>query len=242
MRAVLFKEINTFLNSLIAYVVISVFLTGLGLTLWVFPETSVLEYGFASMETLFITGPYVFMFLIPAITMRMFAEEKKQGTLELLLTRPLTHWQIILGKYFSSLVIIAFALLPTLIYYYTIWYLGNPVGNIDTAAVTGSYIGLFLLGAVFASIGIFASSVTENQIIAFVLAVFISFIAYTGFSSIASINVWGALSPILEQIGLLYHYDSISRGLVDSRDVIYFISMAVLMLMLTKFSLETKKW
>ena len=242
MIALLLKEINTFLNSLIAYVVISVFLTGLGLTLWVFPETSVLEYGFASMETLFITGPYVFMFLIPAITMRMFAEERKQGTLELLLTRPLTHWQIIFGKYLSSLVIIAFALLPTLVYYYSIQYLGNPVGNIDTAAVIGSYLGLFLLGAVFAGIGIFASSITENQIIAFVLAVFISFLFYTGFSSIAAINVWGPMSPLLEQIGLLYHYDSISRGLVDSRDVIYFLSMAGLMLMLTKFSLETKRW
>jgi len=242
MIAIFIKELNTFLNSLIAYVVIGVFLTGLGLTVWVFPETSVLDYGFASMETLFIAGPFVFMFLIPSITMRMFSEEKKLGTMELLLTRPITHWQIILGKYLSALVIVAFALIPTLIYYFSISYLGNPVGNIDSAAVIGSYLGLFLLGGVFVGIGLFASSLTENQIISFVLAVFICFIMYSGFGSFASIDVWGKFSPLLEQIGLLYHYDSISRGLVDSRDVMYFLSIIGLMLMFTKLSLEAKRW
>lgn len=239
---VLFKELNTFLNSLIAYVVITVFLTGLGLLVWIFPETSVLNYGFSSLETLFVTAPYVFMFLIPAITMRMFAEEKKQGTLEILLTRPLTDWQIILGKYFSAFIIVLLSLIPTLFYYYSIYNLGNPVGNIDTAGVAGSYIGLLMLGAVFVSIGIFSSSVTENQIIAFVIAVFISFLYYTGFSSFASIDVWGRSSLLLEQVGLLYHYDSVSRGLVDSRDMIYFLSVIVFMLLLTKLSLESRKW
>jgi ABC-2 type transport system permease protein len=242
MISVLLKELNSFLDSLIAYIVIGVFLTGLGLTLWIFPETSVLEYGFSSMETLFLTAPYVFMFLIPAITMKMFAEEKKQGTLELLLTKPLTDWQIILGKYFSAVIIVLFSILPTLVYYYSIYVLGSPSGNIDTAGVAGSYIGLFLLGCVFTAIGLLASSLTENQIISFVLAVFISFILYSGLDSFAAIDVWGRFSLIIEQIGLLYHYDSISRGLIDSRDVIYFISMITIMLLLVKSSMEAKKW
>ena len=131
MIEILKKELNGFLNSLIAYIVISVFLTGIGLLMWVFPETSVLEYGYADMETLFALGPYVFMFLIPAITMRMFAEEKKAGTIELLLTKPLTDWQIILGKYFSGFLLVLFALIPTLVYYYTIYQISIRVRQMD---------------------------------------------------------------------------------------------------------------
>jgi ABC-2 type transport system permease protein len=236
------KEVNSFLNSLIAYVVISVFLLSIGLLTWVFPETSVLEYGFASMETLFSLGPYVFMFLIPAITMRMFAEEKKSGTLELLLTQPLTEWQIILGKYFSGFMLVVFSLLPTIIYYYSLYQLGNPVGNIDTAGVSGSYVGLALLGGVFTSIGLFASSISENQIVAFIIAVFLCFILYSGFGSLAAVDVWGQFSLALEQLGILYHYNSLSKGLLDSRNLIYFISMATIMLMLTHLILKSRKW
>jgi ABC-2 type transport system permease protein len=159
---ILLKEINTFLNSLIAYIIIAIFLTGIGLLLWVFPETSVLEYGYADMGSFFSLCPYIFMFLIPAITMRMFSEEKRGGTLELLLTRPIRDIDIILGKYLAGVFLVAFSILPTILYYITISYLGNPSGNIDTAAVIGSYFGLFLLGAVFTSIGIFSSSFTEK--------------------------------------------------------------------------------
>src|SRR5688572_28344088 len=159
MLQVLSKEFNSFLNSLIAYIVIVVFLTGVGLLLWVFPETSVLDYGYADLFTLFSFGPYIFIFLIPAITMRSFAEEKKGGTMELLFTRPLTEWDIILGKYFACFLIVLLALLPTLIYFLSIYVLCSPVGNIDTPGVFGSYIGLALLGAVFCAVGIFASSV-----------------------------------------------------------------------------------
>ncbi|MGK7393750.1 MAG: gliding motility-associated ABC transporter permease subunit GldF [Candidatus Cyclobacteriaceae bacterium M3_2C_046] len=242
MLQVLRKEVSSFLNSLIAYIVIGVFLTGIGLLMWVFPETSLLEYGYADMDTLFNLGPYVFMFLIPAITMRAFAEEKKTGTMELLLTQPLTDWQIIMGKYLAGFLLVLFALIPTLVYYFSVYQLGNPVGNVDTAGVVGSYIGLALLGGVFTSIGIFSSSLTENQIIAFIIAVFLSFILYNGFTSLASIDVWGQFSFWLEQLGILYHYNSMSKGLLDSRDILYFLSMIFIMLFLTHLILKSRKW
>lgn len=236
------KEINSFLNSLIAYIVISVFLTGIGLLIWVFPETNVLQYGYADMSTLFTLGPYVFMFLIPAITMRLFAEEKKGGTMELLLTRPLSAWDIIIGKYLSGFLLVIFALLPTLVYYFSIAALGNPPGNIDTAGVAGSYMGMILLGAVFTAIGIFSSSLTENQIVAFILAVFLCFMLYDGFSSLAAIDVWGKWSAAIEQMGITYHYAAMSKGLIDSRNVIYFLTVIVLMLLCTHLNLERRKW
>jgi ABC-2 type transport system permease protein len=210
--------------------------------MWVFPETSVLEYGYADMDTLFSLGPYVFIFLIPAITMRSFAEEKKSGTMELLFTKPLTDWDIILGKFLASFLLVLVALAPTLIYYFSIWTLGNPVGNIDTPGVIGSYIGLALLGSVFCSVGMVASSITSNQIIAFILAAFLCFILFTGFESIASMNVWSAQTLLLKQFGILNHYDALSKGLIDSRDIIYFVSVATLMLLITKTVLSARSW
>ncbi|WP_224996446.1 gliding motility-associated ABC transporter permease subunit GldF [Cesiribacter sp. SM1] len=242
MIQVFLKEVNSFLNSLIAYIVLSVFLVGVGLLVWVFPETSVLEWGYADLETLFSFGPYVLLFLLPAITMRTFAEEKKAGTLELLYTRPLTDWQVILGKYFSSLFLLLLALIPTLLYYYSLSELGNPPGNIDTAAVAGSYLGLFLLGSVFAAIGVFASSLTENQIVSFLVALFLCFILYSGFSSLATIDVLSSSGYVVQQLGILYHYNALSKGLIDSRNVIYFLTVIVLMLMLTKLVLSSRKW
>ncbi|MGB3181210.1 MAG: gliding motility-associated ABC transporter permease subunit GldF [Cyclobacteriaceae bacterium] len=242
MISVLRKEINSFLDSLVAYVVIIVFLTGIGLLMWVFPETSVLEYGYADMDTLFSFGPYVFMFLIPAITMRTFAEERRAGTMELLLTKPLTDWQIILGKYFSAFLLVIFALVPTLIYYYSIYQLGQPEGNIDSAGVFGSYIGLVLLGGVFVAVGILASALASNQIVAFIIAVFLCFILYSGLGSFAAINDWGSLSLFLEQAGLLYHYEALGKGLVDSRNVVYLISVSIIMLAITRLIIGSRKW
>lgn len=236
------KEFNSFLNSLIAYVVIGVFLTGMGLLMWVFPETSVLDYGYADMDTLFSLGPYVFIFLIPAITMRSFAEEKKSGTMELLLTKPLTDWDIILGKFLASFLLVLVALAPSLIYYFSIRALGNPTGNIDTPGVIGSYIGLSLLGGVFCSVGIVASSITSNQIIAFILAAFLCFILFTGFESMATLNVWSAQALLIKQFGILYHYDALSKGLIDSRNIIYFVSVGALMLLITKTILSARSW
>lgn len=242
MFIIFLKEVKSLLNSLIAYVVIGVFLTGIGLLMWVFPETNVLDYGYADMETLFSLGPYVFMFLIPALTMRIFAEEKKSGTMELLFTKPLSDWQILLGKYFSGVFMVIFSLLPTLFYYFTISSLGNPAGNIDSAGVAGSYVGLVLLGGVFTSIGVFASAITENQIISFIMAVFLCFIIYTGFSSVASLDVWGRFSLYIEQLGIMYHYRAMSKGLLDTRDLIYFFSVIVVMLLSTSLVLGSRKW
>ena len=236
------KEFNGFLNSLIAYISISVFLIVMGSLMWVFPETSVLNYGFADLGTLFSFAPYIFMFLVPAITMRMFADEKKSGTLELLLSKPVTDLQIILGKYFAGFLLLIFALVPTVLYYVTIYQLGNPPGNIDTAGVIGSYTGLVLLGGVFISIGIFASSLTDNQVISFILALFFCFILYYGFQSIANINIWGKYSATLEELGILYHYNYMSKGLIDLRNVIYFLSLITLMIMLTKLILSSRRW
>jgi len=236
------KEFRSFLNSLIAYIVIGVFLTSLGLLMWVFPETSVMEYGFADMDTLFSLGPYVLIFLIPAITMRSFAEEEKSGTMELLLTKPLTDWDIILGKFLASFLLVLFALLPTLIYYFSIHALGNPAGNVDTPGVIGSYIGLALLSGVFCSVGMVASSITSNQIVAFIVAAFLCFLLFTGFESIATLNIWSANALLIKQLGILYHYDALSKGLIDSRDVVYFLCVGAFMLMATKTVLSARSW
>jgi len=234
------KEFNSFLNSLIAYLVIGVFLTGIGLLLWVFPETSVLDYGFADMGTLFSMAPFVFIFLIPAITMKSFAEENKMGTMELLLTKPLSDWDIVVGKFAASFALTLVALLPSLIYYFSISRLGNPVGNIDTAGVIGSYIGLSLLALVFCAIGVLASSLTVNQIVSFILAAFLCFIFYTGFDSLATLS--GSFAFTIKQFGILYHYEALSKGLIDSRDVIYFLSVAGLMLLGAKTVIGSRQW
>ena len=221
MLTILKKEIDSYLSSLVAYITIGVFLIVLGLFLWVFPDTSILDYGYAGLGSLFSTAPYLFMFLIPAITMRSLAEERKEGTFELLLTRPLTDWQIVLGKYLAGLFIVFFALVPTLVYYYSVYALGTPKGNIDTGEVIGSYIGLFLLGAGFTAIGLLASSISKNQIIAFTIAVFLCFFFYSGFDSLSTLLSLQSLS--LENFGITQHYQSVSRGVLDTRDLVYFI-------------------
>jgi ABC-2 type transport system permease protein len=222
--------------------VMAVFLTAMGLLTWVFPDTSVLDYGFADMGTLFSLAPYVFIFLIPAITMRSFAEERKSGTLELLLTKPLSDWDIVLGKFLASFLLVIVAILPTLIYYFSIRQLGNPVGNIDTSGVMGSYIGLLLLSAIFCSIGLLASSITPNQIVAFILAAFLCFIIFSGFHSVSSLPALTSVAVGVKQLGILFHYETLSKGLIDSRDVIYFISVTALMLLFTKTILSARTW
>ena len=241
MITILKKEINEFLDSLIAYVVIGIFLVGIGLLMWVFPESNVLDYGYASMETLFAMAPYVFMFLIPAITMKAFAEEKRSGTIELLYTLPFTDIEIVIGKFLAGFLLVVFSLLPTLLYYFSLSYLGNPVGNIDTAGIIGSYIGLVLLGGIFTAIGVLASALTGNQIVSFILAAFLCFVLYIGFESIASINIWLDSSYIIKQVGILAHYETLSKGLIDLSDCIYFFSMIIFFLYLTRIILNVQK-
>jgi len=240
MIQVFVKEFNSFLNSLIAYIVIGAFLTGIGLLMWVFPETSVLDYGFADLDTLFSMAPYVFIFLIPAITMKSFAEEKKMGTLELLLTKPLSDWNVVLGKFLATCALVLLALLPTFIYYYSVYLLGNPVGNVDSAGVMGSYLGLALLAMIFCAVGLLASSLTSNQIVSFILAAFLCFIIYTGFESLSSFG--GNAALLIKQVGIIYHYESLSKGLIDSRDVIYFLSVAGFILLTTKVVISSRQW
>lgn len=241
MIAILKKEINEFLDSLIAYVVIGIFLIGIGLLMWVFPETNVLDYGYSSMETLFSLSPYVFMFLIPAITMKSFAEEKRNGTVELLHTLPFREMDIIVGKFLAGFLLVLFSILPTLIYYFSLSYLGNPVGNIDTAGIVGSYVGLILLGGIFTAIGILASALTGNQIVSFILAAFLSFFFYAGFDSIASINVWSETSFFIKNIGILSHYEVLSKGLIDLKDVVYLLTLTGVFLYVTKVVLNIQK-
>ncbi len=243
MWALFLKEIRSFLSSLTGYIVITIFLAVTGLFLWVIPSGSnILDYGYANLDGLFIIGPFVFLFLVPAVTMRSFADERKSGTIELLFTRPLSDFQIVLAKYLASVVLVALSLLPTLIYYVTVYQLGMPVGNIDSGGFWGSFIGLFLLGAVFVSIGIFASAVTDNPVVSFVLSVFLSAFLYLGFEFIYSLELFGNIDLFIKSLGITDHYSSISRGVVDTRDLVYFFSVITLFLFLTKFSLNSRKW
>lgn len=236
------KELNSYLNSLVAYIVIIIFCTSMGLILWYFPETSVLEYGYADMSSYFSLAPYIFLFLIPAITMRSFAEEQKSGTLELLLTRPFKKYDIIIGKYLAALIIILLAILLSAVYYVSIYQLGNPTGNIDTAGTVGSYLGLISLAAVYTAVGVFCSSLTENQVIAFILAVFGCFLLYQGLDSFSSIDMWGKTSYLLEQLGLTFHYNYMSKGLIDIKSVLYFLSIVAIFMGLTKLKLDSRTW
>ncbi|SFP76794.1 gliding motility-associated ABC transporter permease subunit GldF [Hymenobacter arizonensis] len=241
MLTILQKEFNAFLNSPVAYVVLGVFLIATGLFVWVFPDSSVLDYGYADLQTLFNLAPWIFLFLIPAITMRTFAEEKKAGTIELLLTRPLTDGQIIGGKYLACFLLALLALIPTLLYYYSVSKLGSPEGNIDSAATVGSYVGLALLAAVFAAIGILASALTRDQIIAFLVAVVGCFLVYSGFDSLASV-LEGSAAYYVSQLGIAAHYRDLSKGLIDSRDLIYFFSVVAVALQATRLVLRSRNW
>jgi ABC-2 type transport system permease protein len=237
------REINNFFNNLIGYISIGVFLVINSLFLWVFPmDTNVLQTGYASLEGLFSMAPFVFLFLIPAITMRFFADEKKSGTIEFLLTKPLSDLQIVVAKYLAALVLVVFSLLPTLIYVITVYRFGLPVGNMDMGATWGSYLGLLFLGAVFVSIGLFASSLTDNQIVSFIVSIFLCGFAYIGFEFIYTLDLFGQMDLFIRNLGIYAHYTSISRGVIDSRDVIYFFSVIVLFLLLTKIKLESRKW
>jgi len=228
------KEIKTFLGSLIGYLVIVVFLLVTGLFLWVFPGMyNIPENGYATLEGLFLLAPWVYLFLVPAITMRSFADEKRTGTIEILLTHPVTDLQLVLAKFFAGLALVAFSLLPTLLWFLSVYLLGNPVGSIDVGATWGSFIGLFFLAAIYVAIGVFASSLTDNQIVSFILAMAISFVFYLGLDFVASSGVPYIFGQILSWFSINSHYLSISRGVVDLSDMVYFTGMALFFLYIT---------
>lgn len=237
MLAILRKEINSFFASSIGYLVITIFLILNGLFLWVFKgEFNILDYGFADLSSFFLLAPWVLIFLIPAVTMRAFSDEKKQGTLELLLTKPITKSQIVFGKYFGAFILILIALLPTLLYVYTIYKLGNPVGNLDMGSITGSYFGLLFLIGAYTAIGVFSSTLSDNQIVAFIISVFICFFFYIGFEGVADF----ISSNFVEQLGMNSHYKSMGRGVIDSRDIVYFLSVTLLFILFTVRKIKIK--
>jgi ABC-2 type transport system permease protein len=235
MLAILKKEINSFFSSPIGYLVIGLFLLLNGLFLWVFKgDFNILDYGFADLSSFFLIAPWILMFLIPAVTMRSFSDEKKQGTLELLLTKPISKIHIVLGKYFGALLLIIIALIPTFLYVYTIYQLGNPSGNLDFGSTIGSYFGLLFLLISYTAIGVFASTLSENQIVAFLIAISLCFIFYIGFEGIANLTS----NLFIEQLGMSYHFKSISKGVLDTRDIIYFLSVTVFFIVFTKLNFK----
>lgn len=211
--------------------------------MWVFPsDYNVLNNEYASLGPLFSLSPWVFMFLIPAVTMRLFADENKTGTIELLLTKPITDLQIIGAKYLAGFVLVLFSLIPTLIYYIVVYQLGSPVGNIDQGGTWGSYLGLLFLASGFVSIGLFSSSLSDNQVISFIIAVFLSFICYIGFDFFSSLELLGPVDLLVQKLGISEHYGSMSRGVIDSRDALYFLSLIAFFFMLTKLKLSSRNW
>jgi ABC-2 type transport system permease protein len=243
MWALFKKEISSFFSSLTGYLVIVVFLLLNSLFMWIVPgQFNVIGNGYATMDTLFAIAPWVFLFLVPAICMRMFAEEKRSGTLDLLYTRPVSELQIILAKFLASWALVLFSLIPTLIYFWSVARLGSPPGNMDMGGTWGSYVGLLFLGGIYAAIGIFASSLTGNQIVAFILAVFLSFLMYLGFEFLSGIAESGRTVLLISRMGISYHYNSISRGVIDSRDLLYFTGVILLFIVGTRTVLQSSKW
>ncbi len=236
------KELSSFFSSLMGYLTIVVFLVFTGLMLWVFKSSfNILDYKYAGLDGLFLLGPFLYLFLIPALTMRMLAEEKRNGTLELLLTKPLSEFTVVMAKFLAGFTLVVISLLPTLVYYWSVYRLGDPMGNIDTGSVVGSYIGLLFLGGAFVSIGLFASSLTSNQIVAFIIAALLCAFCYLGFESLYQL-MSGKVALALRGFGLQAHYESISRGVIDTRDVVYFLSIITLFIMLTRLVLQSRKW
>ena len=238
MLAILKKEINSFFSSPIGYLVIAVFLLLNGVFLWLFKgEFNIIDYGFADLSPFFLLAPWILIFLIPAVTMRSFSDEKKHGTLELLLTKPISLSKIILGKYLGAFILILIALIPTLVYVYTVYQLGNPIGNLDVGSTLGSYFGLLFLITAYTAIGVFSSTLSDNQIVAFITSVFLCFLFYIGFEGIADFTS----SNIIDQLGMNLHYQSMSRGVLDTRDIIYFLSVTALFVFFTTQIINRQK-
>jgi ABC-2 type transport system permease protein len=236
------KEIKSFFNALTGYLVIIFFLLINSLFMWVFEgPMNIPDGGYATLDSLFTLAPWVFLILIPAITMRSFSEEKRTGTFELLLTRPLTPMQITGAKYLASVVLIILALIPTLVNYYSVISLGNPVGNIDQGGTWGSYAGLLMLACTYAAIGLFCSSLPDNLVVSFLLAAVISLFICYGFEQTGQIFTMGKAGNVLQSLGIIDHYRSMSRGVIDSRDVVYFLALIILFLLMTKTRIECSK-
>jgi ABC-2 type transport system permease protein len=245
MFALFKKEITSFLSSLSGFVVIIVFLTANWAALWwtwIKGNLNIMNNGYATLESLFMFAPWIFLFLIPAITMRTFAEEKKSRTMELLLSRPLSDMQIILAKYLAVMVLILLSILPTLVYFYSVGRLSSPPGNIDSGGTWGSYAGLLFLAGIYAAIGVFVSSLTENQIVSFIISLLICFLFFKGFDKLSQVDSFSGISAFVVRLGINEHYLSMSRGVLDTRDMLYYFSVIIIFLLLTKIVLQSRNW
>ncbi len=241
MYSVFSKEISAFFSSLTGYITVTIFLFAIAWFMWLSPgDLNVLDSGYANIDTLFFIAPWVFLFLVPAATMRSFSEEKRLGTLELLLTRPITDWQLVLGKYLAAVVLILLSLLPCLIFLESVYHLADPVGNVDMGGFWGSFIGLFLLASCYAAVGVFASAITENQLVAFILAATFCFVLLIGFDGLSELPLFKSIDRQVQLLGINEHYKSIRRGIIDSRDVLYFLSVATVFLSATVLKLQSR--
>ncbi len=241
MFSIYFKEIKGFLSTVAGYVAVLVFLLAAGLFLWVLPDTNMLDYGYATMEQFFTICPWLLLFLIPAVTMRSFADEYKAGTMEWLCAKPISTVHIILGKFFAAFTLVLIALLPTLLYVFSIHWLAVDAATIDMGGLLGAYLGLIALAAAFTAIGVFGSALTENQIVGFLIALFLCFLMYSGFEALSRIAAFrGGADYYLGMIGMDYHYNSMSRGVLDSRDVLYFVSVILFFLSATWVVVKSK--
>ena len=242
MRALYLKELSSFLSSTIGYVFILIFLISSGLFHWILSyNTNLLEGSEADMVPFFSLAPIIFLILIPAITMKSFAEEKRTGTIELLFTRPISDLGILMAKYLAGVTLLVIAIAPTITYYISMYFLGKPIGIIDGGATLTSYIGLILLGSVFVAIGIFASTITSSQIIAFIVAMFLCWFLFDGLNLLGDFGQLGDLDYIVKYFSLAFHYDSITKGVIVSEDIIYFLSVILLFLSLATTVIKTLK-
>lgn len=239
MLAIFKREVQSFFTSPIGYLVIGLFLTLNGLFLWVFKGPfNIFEAGFANLDNFFLLAPWVFLFLIPAITMKSFSEERKLGTLELLFIKPISLWQTVVGKFLGTFTLAVLALIPTLLYVYCVSQLGTTVGNLDMGVVIGSYFGVLFLIATYSAIGLFCSAITENQIVAFILALVVCFLLYYGFEGISTLFSNGDFSLFVQNWGMKAHFESIARGVIDTKDLVYFITLSLFFLYLTVLHLQ----
>lgn len=243
MRNLFIKEFNAFFSSLIGYLIVSVFSLLMGFFVWLYPgDTNLLDNFNANLSTMFDMAPWVYLFLIPAISMRLFAEEKKTGTIELLMIRPLSEMKIILGKYFATAAVLLVSLLPCLFYFACLYFISNPVGNVDAGAFMCSFLGVFLLGLTYLAISVFSSSISDNEILSFIIGVLLCLFFYSGFTYLSSLDGLYLYQSEIINLGADVHYMSMSKGVIDSRDLVYFVAVIYMFLLFTKTVLKSRKW
>ena len=236
------KEINQFFGSLTGLLTIILFLLVNALFLWIFSgDFNLLDFGFANMDSFFMLSPIIFLIFIPAICMRLFSEEFRSGTMENLLTKPIALWNVVFSKFLAANVLVLLAIFPTLIYFFSIYFLGETIGNLDIGGIMGSYLGLFMLSSAFIGIGIFASSISPNQVVAFLIAIVCNAIIYYGFDVLSSISFLQNWDLYISNLGIASHFSRMSKGVIDSRDILYFLSVCFLFLMLSKTTIQLKR-